>query len=127
MIQQNKRLYRSRNDRLIAGVMGGWARYLGLDPSFLRLAFVILVLFAALSPDVFLRLTMAFVLPLAPLAGALVEATDFAGLDRSLLRAAYFSASVLARFAPAVFLYVLMAIVVPLEPKSQVSQAVAAN
>ena len=70
---------------------------------------------------------MAFVLPLAPLAGALVEVTDFAGLDRSLLRAAYFSASVLARFAPAVFLYVLMAIVVPLEPKSPASQAVAAN
>ncbi len=43
---QNKRLKKSKTDRKICGVCGGLADYLNLDPTFVRLIWVLLV-FAA--------------------------------------------------------------------------------
>ncbi len=40
---QQTRLVRSETDRMLAGVCGGLANYLGADPVLIRLAFVILV------------------------------------------------------------------------------------
>ena len=40
-----KRLYRSRTDRMIGGVCGGLGRYFNVDPSLIRLAFVLLLVF----------------------------------------------------------------------------------
>ncbi|HEY3523833.1 MAG TPA: PspC domain-containing protein [Candidatus Limnocylindrales bacterium] len=40
----NDRLYRSRDDRVISGVAGGLAEQLGLDPSLVRVAWVILAI-----------------------------------------------------------------------------------
>lgn len=37
-----KRLYRSRNDRMIGGVCGGLAEYFDIDPTIVRLGFVAL-------------------------------------------------------------------------------------
>ena len=39
-----KRLYRSRNSRMIAGVCGGIADYFEVDPTIIRLVWVILSL-----------------------------------------------------------------------------------
>jgi len=36
-----KRLYRSRDDRMLAGVAGGMAEYLGIDPTIVRLLWVL--------------------------------------------------------------------------------------
>lgn len=44
------RLYRSRNDRMIAGVCGGLAHYFGIDPTLVRLIFAILFLVGVGSP-----------------------------------------------------------------------------
>jgi phage shock protein C len=41
---ETKRLYRSRSERMVAGVAGGVAAYLGVDPLFVRLAVVFLTL-----------------------------------------------------------------------------------
>jgi len=38
------RLYRSRHDRMVAGVCGGLADFLGFDPTLIRLAFLLLAL-----------------------------------------------------------------------------------
>jgi phage shock protein C len=40
----DKRLYRSRSDRKIAGVCGGLAKYFGVDSTIIRIIFVILLL-----------------------------------------------------------------------------------
>lgn len=40
----NKRLYRSLNNRMIAGVCGGIGEYLNIDPTLVRLAFLALSL-----------------------------------------------------------------------------------
>ena len=36
-----KRLYRSRDERMIAGVCGGLGEYFGIDPTLIRLIFVL--------------------------------------------------------------------------------------
>jgi len=36
-----KRLYRSRNDRMISGVCAGLAEYIDIDPTIVRLLFVL--------------------------------------------------------------------------------------
>jgi phage shock protein C len=46
--QQTRRIYRSRTDRILGGVAGGLAKYLGVDPVLIRLAFVAL-LFAGIG------------------------------------------------------------------------------
>src|SRR5436190_6314060 len=41
----SKRLTRSSSDRVIAGVAGGFGRYMGVDPVVARLAFIVLTFF----------------------------------------------------------------------------------
>jgi phage shock protein PspC (stress-responsive transcriptional regulator) len=63
----NDRLYRSRDDRIIAGVAGGVAERLGVDPSLVRILWVLLIIptgFIALL----LYVIMAFVVPEEPAA-----------------------------------------------------------
>lgn len=42
----SKKLYRSRTNRKIAGVCGGLGEYMNLDPTVVRLIWVLLVFFA---------------------------------------------------------------------------------
>jgi phage shock protein C len=44
-----KRLYRPRDGRVVAGVCVGLAAYLGVDPTLVRLAFVLLTVFGGLG------------------------------------------------------------------------------
>ena len=41
MPDEIKHLYRSKKDRMIAGVCGGLASYIGIDPTLVRLLFVL--------------------------------------------------------------------------------------
>jgi phage shock protein C len=60
-----ERLYRSRGDRMLFGVAGGMARYLDLDPSLVRIAWVLLV-FAG-GAGLLLYIVAAIVIPEEPL------------------------------------------------------------
>lgn len=44
MVEKVKRLYRSKTDKVIAGVCGGIGKYLGVDPVIVRLIWVVLTL-----------------------------------------------------------------------------------
>lgn len=44
--QPPKRLYRTRDDQMIGGVCGGIARYLGVDPTLVRVVAVLALVFA---------------------------------------------------------------------------------
>lgn len=64
-LQKNyRRLYRSRRDRMIAGVCGGLADYFGVDPTWVRLIFIIFLLLGGSAFLVYL--VMWLVVPLAP-------------------------------------------------------------
>lgn len=40
----NKRLYRSKNNKILAGVCGGLAEYFGVDPTIIRIAYLVISL-----------------------------------------------------------------------------------
>ncbi|MCB9004363.1 MAG: PspC domain-containing protein [Ardenticatenaceae bacterium] len=56
-----KRLMRSMNDRMVAGVAGGLAEYLGVDATLVRVAFVILAL--AGGPGLLIYLILWLIMP----------------------------------------------------------------
>ncbi|MCP0913361.1 MULTISPECIES: PspC domain-containing protein [Legionella] len=43
-VQTYKKLYRSRKDKMIAGVCGGLAEYFNMDPTLMRLIFIVFLL-----------------------------------------------------------------------------------
>ncbi len=45
----NYNLYRPYNERVLAGVCGGVARYFGLDPALLRIMTLLLIILGGLS------------------------------------------------------------------------------
>jgi len=53
---QTQRLQRTRSDRMIAGVSGGLAKYLGIDPVIMRIAFVIVGLMNGIGVVIYLVL-----------------------------------------------------------------------
>jgi len=60
---EEKRLTRSRNDRMIAGVCGGLANYFKLDPSLVRIGTVIIGIFTGVVPMCFIYLVMWMIIP----------------------------------------------------------------
>lgn len=56
-----KRLYRSRQDRMICGVCGGIAEYFDLDPTLVRLGW--LVLFAFAGSGIIAYIIAAIIIP----------------------------------------------------------------
>lgn len=59
-----KRLYRSRDERMIAGVAGGIAEYLAVDPTLARAAFVLFTLVGGWG--LLAYLILAVIMPLEP-------------------------------------------------------------
>jgi phage shock protein C len=64
-MQKNK-LYRSQNDRMIAGVCGGLAEFFGLDVSLVRLLAVIMALLG--GHGILVYLILWIIVPNAPAA-----------------------------------------------------------
>jgi phage shock protein C len=64
MTTSDNRLYRSRSDRMVAGVCGGLAKYFNVDPTLVRLVFVVLAL--AGGPGLLLYGVMWIITPIEP-------------------------------------------------------------
>lgn len=58
-----KRLTRSRNDRMIAGVCGGLAKYMSVDPTIVRLIFALATFFTVVFPGILIYLVMWIIIP----------------------------------------------------------------
>ncbi|HEY1589847.1 MAG TPA: PspC domain-containing protein [Rhodanobacter sp.] len=59
-----KRLYRSRNNKTLAGVCAGIAEYFGWDPTLVRVAWIVLTLLG--GSGILIYLIMWLVMPEAP-------------------------------------------------------------
>ena len=74
-IMEKKKLYRS-NARIIAGVCGGIAEYLGIDETLVRILYLIFSIFFLGILPVLLYIAMAFVMPSKP---NLYDKSDYRG------------------------------------------------
>lgn len=62
-----KRLYRSRTERMVGGVLGGLAEYLGgVDPVWLRIAYVLIAVASGFGPAVLIYIVAMIVIPEEP-------------------------------------------------------------
>jgi phage shock protein PspC (stress-responsive transcriptional regulator) len=75
-----KRLERSRDDRMLAGVCGGLARYFGIHPAFYRVGFVVLTLIG--GAGILVYLAAALVIPDEGKADSIAAETLRAARDR---------------------------------------------
>jgi phage shock protein PspC (stress-responsive transcriptional regulator) len=62
----SKPLMRVRQGALIAGVCGGVAKWLGWDPTIVRVVYVMLTLLSAAFPGVILYILLWILMPLEP-------------------------------------------------------------
>jgi len=62
----NDRIYRTVEDRMLLGVMGGISLRLGMDPSIVRVIYAIVTVLSGIFPLVIAYVIMAIVIPEAP-------------------------------------------------------------
>ena len=62
IINQMKKLYRSSN-RILAGVCGGIAEYFDVDPTLIRVVYVVLSLFTVGFPGLLLYIILMILMP----------------------------------------------------------------
>ncbi len=64
----HKKLYRSRTNRMLAGVCAGVGEYFAIDPTMVRIIWVLIVIFTGFAPGVVAYLIMLLIVPEAPVA-----------------------------------------------------------
>jgi phage shock protein C len=73
MSEVSKKLYRSRTERWFAGVCGGLGQYFGLDPTLMRVLFVLFGL--TFGSGFLVYLVLWIIIPLEPEAAGQTETT----------------------------------------------------
>ena len=63
MTENDGKLRRSRSDKMIAGVLGGLARYFGCDPTMARVLFVILSIVSVAFPGILVYILLWVIMP----------------------------------------------------------------
>lgn len=62
-----QKLYRSKTDKVISGVLGGLGERYDIDPTVLRLAFLALALLTGIFPGVVFYVGAILIVPQAPI------------------------------------------------------------
>lgn len=60
---KTKKLFRSRENKVFAGICGGLGEYMNVDPVFLRLLWLLVVIFSGIVPGVVAYILAIFVIP----------------------------------------------------------------
>lgn len=63
-MSEEKKLTRSRKDKMLGGVLGGIARHYGFDVTVLRIIYVLVSLFSAAFPGIIVYLILWVLIPL---------------------------------------------------------------
>jgi phage shock protein C len=62
-----KRLYKSKTDKMVDGVCGGIAKYFNVDPTLIRVAYAILSFFGGFFiGGIILYIILAIIIPIEP-------------------------------------------------------------
>ena len=60
---ETKRLYRSEDNKIFAGILGGVGEFFSIDPVLLRVIWVLVVVFTGFVPGILAYIIAAFVIP----------------------------------------------------------------
>lgn len=63
---KGKKLYKSRDNKVIFGVFGGLGEFFEMDPVLFRVGFIVLAMFMAFVPGVIAYIFMALIMPEKP-------------------------------------------------------------
>ena len=63
---RHQKLTRSRTNRVLAGVFGGFATYFGISATWLRIAYLVLTALSGLVPGTMIYVMTAIIMPPAP-------------------------------------------------------------
>lgn len=63
----HKKLYKSTDNKVISGVIGGVGEYFDIDPTLLRLAYVLVAILSHLLPAIIAYIIAALVVPKRPM------------------------------------------------------------
>ncbi|MDD4661650.1 MAG: PspC domain-containing protein [Candidatus Pacebacteria bacterium] len=58
-----KRLYKSKENKILAGVVGGLGEYFDIDPTLLRLIWLLLVVFTGVFPGIIVYIIACLIIP----------------------------------------------------------------
>lgn len=58
-----KRLYKSEENKIVSGVIGGIGEYFDIDPTILRLIWLVVTVFTGFAPGVIIYLVAIIVVP----------------------------------------------------------------
>ena len=58
-----KRLYKNKKNAVVCGVLGGVAEYFNLDPTIVRVIYVLLSLCSAAFPGIIIYIVLAVIMP----------------------------------------------------------------
>lgn len=58
-----KVLYRSKSNRIFAGICGGVGEYMGIDPTMIRLIWLLVVVFTGFFPGLIAYIIAIFIVP----------------------------------------------------------------
>jgi phage shock protein C len=61
-----KKLYRSRENKIFGGIIGGIGEYFDIDPTVLRLIFVFIILVSGIIPAIIAYIVALFIVPQKP-------------------------------------------------------------
>jgi phage shock protein C len=61
-----KKLYRSRENKIFGGIIGGIGEYFDVDPTVLRLIFMFFILVTGIMPGVIVYIAALFIVPRKP-------------------------------------------------------------
>lgn len=60
---KNKKLYRSSNNKMLSGVCAGFADFIGIDPTIVRVIYALVSLFTGGFPGVIIYIMLSIIIP----------------------------------------------------------------
>lgn len=61
-----KKLYKSKNQKMLSGVCGGIAQYFNIDPTIIRMIWALVSVFSAAFPGIIVYIICAIIIPEEP-------------------------------------------------------------
>lgn len=58
-----RKVYRSKEDKIIGGICGGLGEYFDIDSTILRLGWVIVTIFSGIAPGILIYIIALFIIP----------------------------------------------------------------